>query len=135
MAKTLPQIAHEYAEANPSVSIELAFLEGMLYHTKQESEKVEQRRIRFKQELSLFVSKYGASMITDFYEYWSEMNKGGTKMRFEKEKTWELSKRLKRWADNNKKYDRSKNNFGKPRENGDSESLFSIANQLLQDYQ
>jgi hypothetical protein len=34
-----------------------------------------------------------------------------------------------------KQNDNNRNNFGKPRENGDSESLFSIANQLLQDYQ
>lgn len=134
MTKTLPQIAHEYAEANPNVSIELAFLEGMLYHSKQESEKVEQRKIKFKQELSLFVSKYGTSMITDFYEYWSEMNQGGTKMRFEKEKTWELSKRLKRWADNNKKYDKNRNNFGKSREAGNSESLFDLANRIYQEH-
>lgn len=134
MTKTLPQIAHEYAEANPNVSIELAFLEGMLYHSKQESEKVEQRKIKFKQDLSLFVSKYGTSMITDFYEYWSEMNQGGTKMRFEKEKTWELSKRLKRWADNNNKYDKSRNNFGKSREAGNSESLFDLANRIYQEH-
>ena len=134
MTKTLPQIAHEYAEANPNVSIELAFLEGMLYHSKQETEKVEQRKIKFKQDLSLFVSKYGTSMITDFYEYWSEMNQGGTKMRFEKEKTWELSKRLKRWADNNNKYDKNRNNFGKSREAGNSESLFDLANRIYQEH-
>lgn len=122
MTKTLPQIAHEYAEQNPNVSVELAFLEGMLYHSKQEAEKVEQRKTRFKQELSLYVSKYGASMITDFYEYWSEMNKGGTKMKFEKEKTWELSKRLKRWSDNNKKY------------NGRSKSVLQIG-QIVNDTQ
>jgi hypothetical protein len=134
MTKTLPQIAHEYAEANPNVSIELAFLEGMLYHSKQESEKVEQRKIKFKQDLSLFVSKYGTSMITDFYEYWSEMNQGGTKMRFEKEKTWELSKRLKRWADNNNKYDKNRNNFGKREEKGAVEMLFSAVDNVLQGY-
>ena len=122
MTKTLPQIAHEYAEQNPNVSVELAFLEGMIYHSKQEAEKVEQRKTRFKQELSLYVSKYGASMITDFYEYWSEMNKGGTKMKFEKEKTWELSKRLKRWSDNNKKY------------NGRSKSVLQIG-QIVNDTQ
>jgi len=133
MTKTLPEIAHEYAEQNPNVSIELAFLEGMLYHSKKETEKVEQRKTRFKQELSLYVSRYGASMITDFYEYWSEMNKGGTKMKFEKEKTWELSKRLKRWSDNNKKYG-NRNNFSRQESRG-GESLFDAANALLQEYQ
>ena len=132
MTKTLPQIAHEYAEQNPNVSVELAFLEGMLYHSKQEAEKVEQRKTRFKQELSLYVSKYGASMITDFYEYWSEMNKGGTKMKFEKEKTWELSKRLKRWSDNNKKYG-NRNNFSRQESRG-GENLFQYADAILSEY-
>lgn len=105
MAKTLTEIAHEYAEKNPNVSVELAFLEGMLYDTKKNTESIDKRKIKFKQELSFYVPKYGISMITEFYDYWSELNKSGTKMRFENEKTWELSKRLKRWSDNNKKYD------------------------------
>ena len=104
MAKTLPEIAHEYAVANPNVSIELAFLEGMLYSSKKDADKIEKRRTQFKQELSMYVSKYGSIMIAEFFEYWSEMNKSGTKMRFEGEKTWELSKRLSRWAKNNKDY-------------------------------
>lgn len=134
MTKTLPEIAHEYAEQNPNVSVELAFLEGMLYHSKQENDKIDKRQTKFKQELSLYVSKYGASMITEFYEYWSELNKSGTKMRFEQQKTWELSKRLKRWSDNNKKYDNNRNNFGKRKEAGDAEMLFAAANEVLQGY-
>lgn len=134
MAKTLSQIAHDYAVQNPNVSVELAFLEGMLYHSKQENDKIDKRRTKFKQELSLYISKYGASMITEFYEYWSELNKSGTKMRFEQEKTWELSKRLTRWANNNKKYD-NRNNFGKRKEEGDAEMLFATANEILQGYQ
>ena len=104
MAKSLPQIAREYAENNPNVSIELAFLEGMLYQAKQGNAKIEQRKEKFRKELSFFTDKYSPYMIESFFDYWSEMNKSGTKMRFENEKTWELSKRLARWANNN--YDR-----------------------------
>ena len=45
-------------------------------------------------------------MLRKFFDYWSEMNKSGTKMRFELERTWEVSKRLATWAsrDNNFKF-------------------------------
>jgi len=33
-----------------------------------------------------------------FIDYWTEPNKSGTKMRFELERTWHLSRRLSRWA-------------------------------------
>ena len=42
-------------------------------------------------------------MIREFFDYWSEMNKSQTKMRFEQQPTWETSLRLVTWAkrDNN----------------------------------
>ena len=36
-----------------------------------------------------------------FTEYWTEPNKSNTKMRFEMEKTWDLSRRIKRWVSSN----------------------------------
>jgi hypothetical protein len=36
----------------------------------------------------------------DFFLYWTEMNKSGTKFRAELEKTFDVSRRLKRWANN-----------------------------------
>lgn len=133
MAKTLNQIAREYAEQNPNVSIELAFLEGMLYNSKKERESIEERKNKFQLELSKYIPQYGKPMILDFYEYWSETNSNGKKMRFEKEKTWELSKRLKRWSDNNNKYG-NRNNFSR-QEGRDGESLFQLADVYMQKYQ
>ena len=45
-------------------------------------------------------------MLQEFYDYWSEPNKSGTKFKMEMQKTWDLGKRLSRWASN----DFSKNN-------------------------
>lgn len=129
MAKTLNQIAHEYALQNPTVSVELAFLEGMLYHHKEERDNIEERKNKFQMELSKYIPQYGKPMIIAFYEYWSEMNPNGTKMRYEKEKTWELNRRLKRWFDNNNKYG-NRNNFSR-QENRGSESIFDAANAVL----
>lgn len=46
-------------------------------------------------------TQYPRDMVSKFYEYWSELDRSGKKMRFEKEKTWELPLRLSRWASNN----------------------------------
>lgn len=134
MAKSYAQIAREIAEANPDASREKLVYLGLMYKVDKTEGSVEDRQLRFKQELSLFVSKYGSSMISEFYNYWSELDKSGKKMKFEQQKTWELSKRLIRWANNNKKYD-NRNNFGKRKEAGDAEMLFSAANEILQGYQ
>ena len=44
-----------------------------------------------------------------FIDYWTEANKSGTKMRFELEKTWDLKRRLSRWA--NSSFNKTKNRF------------------------
>ena len=41
-------------------------------------------------------------MVRAFFDYWSELNKSETKMRYELEKTWELPKRLVTWANREK---------------------------------
>jgi len=42
-----------------------------------------------------------------FISYWTEPNKGKTKLKFEMERTWDLGRRLKTWESN------SKTNFGR----------------------
>lgn len=56
------------------------------------------RKDSFYQSLVPFVGKYPKEMIRAFFDYWSELNKSGTKMRYELEKTWELPRRLSTWA-------------------------------------
>lgn len=56
------------------------------------------RKDSFYQSLVPFVGIYPKEMIRSFFDYWSELNKSGSKMRFELEKTWELSRRLSTWA-------------------------------------
>jgi hypothetical protein len=57
-----------------------------------------ERRKKFGQELVPFIEKYSTTMIRAFYDYWSETNKSGVKMRFELQQTWELPRRLATWA-------------------------------------
>lgn len=60
------------------------------------------RREEFYNSLVPFVERYGKEMIRAFYDYWSELNKSETKMRFDTEKTWELARRLATWANREK---------------------------------
>lgn len=62
------------------------------------------RKDDFGNSLVPFIGKYGKEMVRAFFEYWSELNKSGTKMRFEMQKTWEVGKRLATWAVNETNY-------------------------------
>lgn len=68
--------------------------------------KCKEREKAFEKSLIPFVSSrggiYDPKMIRAFFNYWTEKNKSGTKMRFELEKTWETSKRLVTWASREK---------------------------------
>ena len=65
------------------------------------------RRTQFCNKVNLFADKYDKGMRIDFIDYWTES--GGSKMRFEKEKVFEVVRRLIRW---------SKNDFNKKDETG-----------------
>ena len=56
------------------------------------------RKNSFYQLLVPYVGQYPKEMIRAFFDYWSELNKSETKMRYELEKTWELPRRLATWA-------------------------------------
>ncbi|MGL5979872.1 MAG: DUF6291 domain-containing protein, partial [Phocaeicola sp.] len=71
---------------------------------KQQSKAVlEERRQEFIDSLIPFINTHGRELLRAFYNYWSELNKSETKMRFELEKTWELSRRLTTWKRNNER--------------------------------
>lgn len=60
------------------------------------------RKESFYQSLVPYVGQYPKKMIRAFFDYWSELNKSETKMRYELEKTWELPRRLATWASREK---------------------------------
>lgn len=70
----------------------------------QTESKVEKRKKDFYNSLIPFLQQYPKEMIRAFFDYWSELNKSRTKMRFENEKTWETPKRLMTWANKEKDY-------------------------------
>ena len=55
------------------------------------------RKQKFKTQLEPFVNIYGSDCLNDFYHYWAEHGEKDKKMRFEKEKTFGISARLRTW--------------------------------------
>ncbi len=70
------------------------------------------RKDSFYQSLIPFVGKYPKDTIRAFFDYWSELNKSETKMRYELEKTWELPKRLATWANRERMPNKSPSDIG-----------------------
>jgi hypothetical protein len=69
---------------------------------------ISNRRNEFVFEVLSF--DYEESILNGFIDYWSEPNKSNTKMKFELNKTWKTSLRLKTWAANQKKWEKTTNN-------------------------
>ena len=67
---------------------------------------IELRKKAFGFSLKEFEKTYPKDMLTAFFRYWSEKNKSGTKMKWELEKTFELSLRLSNWAAREKDFDK-----------------------------
>jgi len=67
----------------------------------------------FKESLYPYTKSKGGSFenktVKEFFDYWSELNKSGTKMRWEIQQTFEISKRLANWIKNENKF----NKYGK----------------------
>lgn len=74
---------------------------------------IEYRMAEFKNSLQPYLETYGNEMLNNFYLYWTEKKPKGRKMLFEMQKTFDVSRRLKRWSDNNF----SNNNQKKPKIN------------------
>lgn len=90
--------------------------------------KCEMRKQKFKDELETYAQSYPADMLRDFFDYWTEMNKSRTMMRFEQQKTWETRLRLATWARRNEAR-------GKPRKRGSTilEAVSAVARSIEDD--
>jgi uncharacterized protein YdaU (DUF1376 family) len=81
---------------------------------------LEERLERFKASILSMGNKYplhwlftnsnpdGDQDTRSFFGYWTEKSTRGQKMRFEKEKTWDLNKRLATWAGNQERFNNNR---------------------------
>ena len=59
---------------------------------------------KFVNEVMLFSSDYSDNLLQNFIAYWTEPNRSKTKLKFELQETFSISRRLKRWQTNQSKY-------------------------------
>tara|TARA_R110000803_G_scaffold149081_6_gene214522 strand:- start:1220 stop:1933 length:714 start_codon:yes stop_codon:yes gene_type:complete len=72
--------------------------------------KILDRKHCFKLKVLENKEKYTIDMLKDFFEYWSEHGENDRKMRFEKQKSFGLSRRLSTWK-SNQRVDNNPNNL------------------------
>jgi len=70
--------------------------------------KIGKQTQKFKAEILSFKANYPDKLLEAFFEFWSEPNGSRTKMRYQMQKTWDLGRRLKRWANNDKNFKNQK---------------------------
>lgn len=73
-----------------------------------------ERKKIFYNSLVPFATIYSKETIRSFFDYWSESNKSGLKMKFELEKTWETNLRLGTWMRREKEKQNNQTQKPKP---------------------
>jgi len=72
------------------------------------SKPIEERKTDFTELVRPYLDRYKKDMLNEFTAYWTEPNQTKAKMKFEMEKTWDLSRRLARWEKTNNQFDKTK---------------------------
>lgn len=64
---------------------------------------LEDRCKKFMEKVAEHLNDYPKEMLREFYDYWTEINEGGRRARFEMQKVFDIKKRLVTWSKNEKK--------------------------------
>ena len=93
--------------------------------TKEEKDKeqkkrktIEERKTAFLESLKPYLDKYGKDLLNNFFGHWTEHGENDKKMRFEKQTSFSISRRLATWKTNEKKF----NNHGSQKHTKDNRS-------------
>ena len=70
---------------------------------------INKRKEDFKKSLHPFLEQYGKDLLNEFFSYWTEHGEKDRKMRFEKEKSFGISRRLSTWLKNQNNFKKEKN--------------------------
>lgn len=77
---------------------------------------IEERSLIFRDKCAEQLGTYSKETLRAFYDYWTEMNDGGRRMRFEMQKVFDIKKRLITWQKNELKGYGTKQNTDKRQE-------------------
>jgi len=70
----------------------------------KESKDIKERKKDFAEKLAGFKETYSSELLRAFYEYWTEHGENDKKMRFEKEKSYDIKRRLATWKNREKNF-------------------------------
>lgn len=89
-----------------SEGVEVSFEDAIsIFQGEQPSTvNLNDRRIEFGKQIGKFVGEYDREMLIKFYHYWGAQV--GVKLKFEKETSWDLAKRIANWKRNEDEYKR-----------------------------
>ncbi len=79
---------------------------------KAKGKTIEERMQEFAMFIDNYSLQYDKEMLLGFFDYWSECGERDKKMRFEKETSFSIPKRLARWKKNGQKYGKTGNSGG-----------------------
>jgi hypothetical protein len=65
-------------------------------------QRIKENKLKFYEDCKPYLEKYPKEMLRAFYNYWTELNKSGSKMKYELQQTFEVGKRLATWAGRDK---------------------------------
>jgi hypothetical protein len=66
---------------------------------------IAERKMNFANQLAIYKKDYSKDILNEFYLYWTEHGVNDKKMRFEKQTSFEVSRRLNNWLKNSAKFD------------------------------
>jgi hypothetical protein len=72
------------------------------------TENIEERKIKFIESSTELIKTDNIHELIKFFDYWTEKNHSGKKMRFEMEKVFDVKRRFSTWQSNNKKWNDGK---------------------------
>lgn len=73
-------------------------IEEIVIEKTKSDQQIKEKKQKFYEDCKPYLAQYPKEMLRRFYNYWTEMNKSGSKIRFELQQTFEISKRLATWA-------------------------------------
>ena len=86
------------------IKLSLSQFKELLFRDEKTPKKRQSKKIDSVLSDKEYLNKYGYKLLKAFVDYWTEQSVNGNKMRYQKEKEFDISRRLKTWAKNQKKW-------------------------------
>lgn len=87
--------------ANLAVSVNVNDNVSVNGNVNDSKKNIIDRKRDFTKSLQPHLETYGKDLLNEFFEYWTEHGENDRKMRFEKQKSFGIGRRLSTWSKNN----------------------------------